>query len=57
MIGSINGFLTEDLGRLDKLLEGLQERRVKAPARARALLAELVQALHRHRTAREARTD
>jgi regulator of cell morphogenesis and NO signaling len=48
MIDSINGFLTEDHGRLDELLEAFQECRVKDPARARALLAEFVQGLHRH---------
>jgi hemerythrin-like domain-containing protein len=48
MIDSINGLLTEDHGRLDELLEGFQECRVKDPARARALLAEFVQGLYRH---------
>src|SRR5262249_35857049 len=48
MIGSINGFLTKDHGRLDELLEGFQECRLKDPGGARAPLAEFVSGLHRH---------
>lgn len=45
---SINEFLTEDHGKLDDLLEGVQEWKTKDLERSRELLTAFASALHRH---------
>jgi hemerythrin-like domain-containing protein len=47
-VQSINEFLTEDHGRLDGLLEGVQEWKPKDLSKAKELLKEFASALHRH---------
>jgi DUF438 domain-containing protein len=45
---SINEFLTEDHSRLDELLQGFQDWKLRDVAMAKELLAQFVSALHRH---------